>query len=121
MLKEETYKLIGLCMKVHRKLGLGFLEAVYKDALEYEFTKWDIPFDRELEFEIIYDGAVLPHRYIADFVLYDSIILEIKASKDGLSKAHKAQIINYLKVSGCQVGLLTNFGRESLEFERLVF
>ncbi|HLT23813.1 MAG TPA: GxxExxY protein, partial [Ignavibacteria bacterium] len=74
--KEESYKIIGLCMDVHNELGKGFLEAVYKDALQYEFEKEGIPFEREKGHKIEYKGKVLEHKYFADFVVYDKIILE---------------------------------------------
>ncbi|MBL7849424.1 MAG: GxxExxY protein [Cyclobacteriaceae bacterium] len=107
-------------MEVHRILGHGFLEVVYKDAIELEFTEQGIPFSREEDYEIEYKGSVLRHRYRSDFVVYDKIILEVKAQEGGLNSASQRQTINYLKVSGCKVGLVINFGRSSLEYKRLV-
>ena len=78
ILKEETYEIIGLCMEVHNQLGAGFLEIVYKDALEYEFQKTNIFYKREQEYLVNYKGIVLPHKFYADFVVFDNIILEIK-------------------------------------------
>lgn len=108
-------------MAVHRELGHGFLEVVYKDAIEYELLRKEIPFDREREYKVTYNGIVLPHKFFADFVVNNNIILEIKAAEGGLSESNVAQTINYLKVSGCKLGLLVNFGRKSLEYKRLVF
>lgn len=118
--KEETYLIIGICMEVHRVLGHGFLEVVYKDAIELELIDRGIPFSREEEYLIDYKGATLRHKYRSDFVVYDKIILEIKAQEGGLAKANQKQTINYLKASGCKVGLAINFGRDSLEYKRLV-
>lgn len=98
-----------------------FLELVYKDAIERELYVKQIPFDREREYKIQYKGAILRHKFCADFVVNNSIILEVKAAEAGLANLHIAQTLNYLKVSECKVGLLVNFGRESLEYRRLVF
>lgn len=76
--KEESYKIIGLCMEVHNNLGAGFLEIVYKDALEYDFRKAHIPYEREKQYAVNYKGIILPHKFYGDFVLMDKIILEIK-------------------------------------------
>ena len=72
--KDESYKIIGLCMEVHNNLGKGFLEIVYKDALEYEFEQANIPYEREKEYPVNYKGIILPHKFYADFVVYDKII-----------------------------------------------
>jgi len=119
--KEECFQIVGICMAVHRELGHGFLEIVYKDAIEFELSKKEISFEREKEYRITYKGVVLPHRFFADFVVLNSIVLEIKAAEGGLAEFHFAQTLNYLKVSGCKLGLLVNFGRQSLEYKRLVF
>ena len=107
-------------MSVHKELGCGFLEAVYGDALEMEFKMQGIPYTREQEMTIDYKGCQLPHKYIADFVCYDDIIVEIKAV-DSLSSSHRAQIINYLHVTQFELGLLINFGETSLKFERFKY
>ncbi len=78
--KEEAYKIIGCCMEVHKHLGRGFLEIVYKDALEYEFTLQNIPYKREKEYTIPYKDIVLPHKYCAGFVVFGNIVLEVKAT-----------------------------------------
>lgn len=117
--KEEAYKIIGVCFEVHNNLGAGFLEIVYKDALEYEFNKCLIPYKKEVEYEVHYKNIILPHKFYADFVIFDNIILEIKAV-NGIVDEHIAQTINYLKVSGNKLGLLVNFGELKLNYKRLV-
>lgn len=108
-------------MEVHRNLGHGFLEIVYKDAIELELSMREIQFEREKQYSVEYKGFILPHKFFADFVLGNEIILEIKAAEGGLANQQIAQTINYLKASGCRIGLLMNFGHVSLEFKRLVF
>ena len=100
--------------------GHGFLEVVYKDALEIEFRAASIFYEREAKYEIDYKGQLLPHYYFADFVVFGKVILEVKCCKT-LTDEHIAQTINYLKVSGCKLGLLVNFARGSLEYKRLVY
>lgn len=117
--EEETYKIIGACMKVHQELGSGLLEIIYKDALEIEFRTNDIPFVREKEFVVTYRDVVLPHRFNADFVVYDDIILEVKAVKE-FSNEHIAQTLNYMKLSDSEIGLLVNFQNKSLQHKRLM-
>ncbi len=121
LLKDETYSIIGLCMEVHRELGHGFLEILYKDAIERELNEKGILFEREKQYRVSYKQVILPHSFFADFVIADRIILEVKAAEGGLAEADTAQTINYLKASGCKIGLLVNFGRQSLEYKRLVF
>ena len=117
--KEESYKIIGICFDVYNNLGPGFLEIVYKDALEYEFKKSGIPFEREKKYEINYKEIVLPHKFFADFVVYDKIILEAK-SIAGIADEFIAQAINYLKVSNNKLALIINFGELSLKYKRIV-
>lgn len=117
--KEESYKIIGICMDIHRELGHGFLEIVYKDALEFEFRKANIDFAREVEYLVNYKDIILPHKFFADFVVYDKIILEVK-DVSGIADEHIAQTLNYLKVSGNKLGLLVNFGESSLKYKRIV-
>lgn len=119
-LKEETHAIIGICMEVHRILGKGLLEIVYKDALEYEFRTKVIPFEREKEYAIEYKDIILPHKFFADFIVFNSVILEVKAQKN-LIEEHYNQMINYLALSKCKVGLVVNFGESSLKFKRIVF
>ncbi len=106
-------------MEVHNNLGAGFLEIVYKDALEYEFRKTDIPYERERIYEVNYKGIILPHRFCADFVVYGKIILEVKGASE-IADEFVAQAINYLKVSQNQLALLVNFGELKLNYKRIV-
>ncbi len=118
--KEESYKIIGCCLEVYNTLGPGFLEVVYKDALEIEFQINNIPYSREKIFEIKYKERILPRKYQADFVIYDQIILEVKHFKT-LSSDNLAQTLNYLKVTGFKLGILANFGEGSFNSKRVVF
>lgn len=113
----QTYAILGAAMEVHRELGNGFLEGVYQEALAKEFTARGIPFRREVELLIYYKSDVLTCTYKADFVCYDSIVVELKAIKN-LSGVERSQILNYLKATGFKRGLLINFGSASLEYER---
>lgn len=119
--KDETFAVIGICMAVHRTLGHGFFEIVYKNAIEFELKKKNLPSDREKEYKIGYKGIILPHKFYADFVVDEKIILEVKAAEGGIAETQIAQCLNYLKVSGCKIGLIVNFGRSSLAFKRLIF
>jgi len=117
--QKETYEIIGICMEVHRILGKGFLEVVYKDAMVYEFQKRGIPFEREVKYDIQYKDVVLPHYYFADFVVYGNILLEIKA-QEGVVEEHYKQVINYLAASKLKLGMIINFGENSLRFKRVI-
>jgi GxxExxY protein len=116
---EESYKIIGICFEVHNNLGPGFLEIVYKDALEYEFKKAGIQYEREKEYKVTYKDIILPHKFYADFVVMDKIILEVK-SVSAIVDEFIAQSINYLKVSENKLALLVNFGELKLNSKRLV-
>jgi GxxExxY protein len=120
MYKEESYRIVGICMEVHNQLGAGFLEIVYKDALEYEFRRAGIFYEREKEYEVNYKGIILPHKFYADFVVFNNIILEIKGVST-LNDEFIAQCINYLKVSGNRLALLVNFGELKLNHKRIIF
>lgn len=120
LLKKECYEIIGSCMEVHSELGVGFSEIVYKDALEYEFKKKGIPFAREVRYQVNYKDVILPHEFYADFVVFDSIILEAKTVKE-LANEHFEQTINYLAVSGMEVGVLVNFRKPQLQYKRVIF
>lgn len=117
--KEEAYKIIGICMEVPNNLGAGFLEIVYKDALEFEFRRASILYEREKEYVVNYKGTVLPHKFYADFVIFDKIILEVKGMA-GIADEHVAQALNYLKVSGNRLALIVNFGEIKLCHRRVV-
>ncbi len=105
-------------MEVHNNLGHGFAEIVYKDALEIEFRNAKIPFHREKEYPVNYKGLILPHKFYADFIVFDKIVLEIKGVSS-IHDEHIAQAINYLKVSKNQVALVVNFGESKLNFRRV--
>lgn len=117
--KEESFKIIGACMNVHSALGPGFLEAVYQEALEREFVKQNIPFVRHKKLNIYYDGEPLKKYYIADFVCYDSIVVELKAAQ-GFFKNQYEQTGNYLKSINLKLGILVNFGTTSLTYKRIL-
>ena len=116
--KEESYNIIGAAFEVHSKLGCGFPELVYQEALAMEFEQQSIPFEREKPYYVEYKGVRLAKSYRPDFVCYDKIIVEIKAL-DNLCSLHEAQVYSYLKASGFKLGILINFGKESLEQLRL--
>ena len=118
--RNESYKIIGVLFEVYNNLGSGFSEIVYKDAIEYELKKLGISFEREKEYKVIYKDIILPHKFYADFVVFDKIILEIKCVEN-FHNNHIAQCINYLKVSKCKLGILANFKKSSLEYKRIVF
>jgi len=118
-LREETYKIIGLAMEVHRIIGKGFLEVVYKDALEIELTDNLIQYEREKPYDIEYKGRLLKRKYNADFVVYGSLILEAKA-QSGIYGEDVKQTINYLACSKLNLGLIINFGEDSLTFKRVI-
>ena len=120
MSDQKTYSIIGAAMEVHKELGSGFLEAVYQEALEKEFTHQEIPYKSQPLVRIEYKEKPLKKTYEPDFICYDEIIVEIKAM-DKLSSNEHAQIINYLKASRLKVGLLINFGAKSLEHKRFVY
>ncbi len=118
--KDLTYEIIGKCFEVHNNLGPGFLEIVYKDALQYEFSESNIPFEREVQYNVTYKDIILPHQFYADFVVFNSIILEVKAIST-ITDESIAQTINYLKVSENRIGLIVNFGEKSLKTKRLIY
>lgn len=107
-------------MEVHRVLGMGFKEVIYKDALELEFEQQGIVFNREKRYGIEYKGKILPHKYVADFVVFDKIILEVKSSNT-IIEGFVAQTLNYLKACGLKLGIIVNFGERSLTYKRIVF
>ena len=118
--KDESYQIMGACFEVYKELGCGFLEAVYQECLEIELATRAITFRRQAELGLSYKGRPLRQTYIPDFVCWDKIILEIKALK-ALDDVCRAQVHNYLKATGCKLGLLVNFGHyPKVEYERIV-
>jgi GxxExxY protein len=118
--KEECYQLIGACFEVYKEMGCGFLEAVYQECLELELTSQAVPFRRQAELALLHKGRPLKQKYVPDFILYEKIILEIKAVSE-LADSHRAQVHNYLKATGHRLGLLVNFGHHpKLSWERIV-
>ncbi len=119
--KEESYNVVGAAMHVYNVLGSGFLEAVYQEALAVELAKRGIPFEREKELTVTYEGVTLQQTYRADFVCYGKIIVELKAVS-ALEDIHRAQVYNYLKATGYKLGILMNFcSADRLEYERIVY
>lgn len=117
--KEESFKIIGACMKVHRTLGAGFLEAVYEEALEKEFRDQKIPFERQVKLDVYYADVKLKKQYRTDFVCYDSIIIEIKAVVQ-IPTVFYSQLQNYLKCTRKELGMIINFGTSSLTYKRII-
>ena len=117
--KDESFKIIGACMKVHLTLGVGFLEAVYEEALEKEFIIQNIPFKRQLKLELYYENQKLKKQYRADFVCYNTIVLEIKTVSH-IPDVFYAQLKNYLKCTKMELGMLINFGMSSLIYKRII-
>jgi GxxExxY protein len=117
--EEDTYKIIGALMEVHKNLGKGFSEIVYKDAFEYELNKINFFFEREKEYLVHYKEVILNHKFYADFVVLNKIIIEIK-SVNSLDEKHISQCLNYLHVSGHRLAILVNFNKTSLEYKRII-
>lgn len=115
----RTYTIIGAAMEVHKRLGDGFLEAVYHEALAVEFTRQQIPFESEVRIPILYRQVELQTRYRADFICFNQIVVEIKAIKS-LSPIEKAPLLHYLKATSSHLGLLINFGSPSLQYKRFI-
>lgn len=117
--EDDTYKIIGALIEVHKNLVKGFSEIVYKDAFEYELKRIDFSFEREKEYLVHYKDIILNHKFYADFVVLDKIIIEIK-STDALHEKHISQCLNYLHVSGNRLAILVNFNKTSLEYKRII-
>lgn len=121
MLKKEGYDLIGAALEVYNELGGGMLEEIYQQALEIELGAKSIPFDVKKQLEVYYKNHKLGKVYIPDLIIYDRIIVELKAVS-GILPEHEAQLINYLKITKLEVGYLINFGNtEKLEWKRFIF
>ena len=119
ILKDEVYQIVGAAMEVSNQLGCGFLEAVYQEAMEIELDERHIPHVPQRRIEICYKGKVLNKEYIADFLCYDRIVVEIKAVK-AITGIEEAQILNYLKATKLPLGLVVNFGAPQIEWKRYV-
>jgi GxxExxY protein len=119
LFKKESYSIIGAAMEVHRTLGKGFLESVYQESLGLEFIKRQVPFSKEQNLELFYKGEKLSKYFVADFICFDKIILELK-SVSFLTTDHEAQVFNYLKATKLNLALLINFGANSLQYKRIV-
>lgn len=120
LFKEESYLIRGAVFEVYREMGCGFLEAVYQECLEKEFRKQGIPFTSQEELKLLYKGEQLQQTYKTDIICYGRIVLELKAVKE-VGNEHRAQLHNYLKASGLQLGFLINFGHyPKATIERIV-
>ena len=119
LLKDEVYSIIGAAMEVHSILGCGFLEPVYQEALEIELRKRKIPYAPQKQLPIYYKDNRLKKTYVADYIAFEKIVIEIKAITH-LSSLEEAQLLNYLKATDHEVGLLINFSVESLQWKRMV-
>ena len=118
-LKTETNMIINAAIDVHRHLGCGFFEIVYKDALCIELGRRGYHYEREKYYPIYYKSILLPHSFYADFIIFDSVILEVK-SKSAIANEDLAQAMNHWKCSSCKVGLILNFGKPTLEIKRVI-
>jgi GxxExxY protein len=119
LFKEESFRIIGICMEIHSTLGVGLKEINYQDAMEIEFAEKNIPYQREKRFKVVYKEKVLRSPYIADFIVYDSIVIEVKCVA-AIIDVHLAQVLSYLKVSNMKLGMIINFGEKSLKWQRVV-
>lgn len=117
--KEESYKIIGCSIEVHKTLGKGFSEIIYKEALEYEFKQNSIPYVREAAYSVPYKNIILSKGFSADFIVFDRIVLEVKAI-EYLTKSDIRQTLNYLAATKYKLGILVNFGEDSLNSKRVV-
>lgn len=118
--RDESYKIVGACFEVYKDKGCGFLESVFQECLELEFGFQGVPFDAQRALRVEYKGHPLKQDFIADFVCFDKIIVELKAVSR-LADEHRAQVLNYLNATGFKLGLLVNFGHHpKLEWERIV-
>jgi GxxExxY protein len=118
--KEEVYAIVGYCIEVRKVLGYGFSEVIYKDAMEQEFIENIIPYKREDELPVYYKDKKLKHCFNADFTVFENIIVEVKSGDDGIVEKSTSQTLNYLKASGCRIGVIVNFGKTRLEYKRLI-
>ncbi|MEJ7609587.1 MAG: GxxExxY protein [Ferruginibacter sp.] len=118
-LKNESFTVVGICMGIHRVLGMGLKEINYKDAMEIDFIENRIPFEREKRYVVKYKNAILRNSYNADFIVYESIVLEIKSAPI-IHQADMAQALSYLAVTGLKLAIIINFGERSLTYKRII-
>lgn len=116
--RDLSYKIVGLAIQVRKELGFGFLEKVYENALMILLRENGIQAEQQVPIKVTFHGQIIGD-YIADILVEGSIIIELKAA-DKITPAHKAQVLNYLKATGLKLAILLNFGKDSLEHERLV-
>lgn len=119
VLPQESFNIIGAAMEVHSIIGCGFTEVIYQEALEEEFKLRNIPYSREKTYPITYKGKQLSKFFRPDFVCYDKVIVELKTVSE-FTDEHFSQVLNYLKATACQLGLLINFADDSLEYKRIL-
>jgi GxxExxY protein len=119
LFKEKTYKILGICMEIHKVLGVGLKEINYKDAMEIDFIDQEVPYKREERYVVKYKDKVLRNPYVADFVVDDSLIIEVK-STSAIIDSNIRQALSYLTVSGMKLGLVINFGEKSLTWKRII-
>ena len=120
LFKKEVYRIMGACFEVYKELQCGLYEPIYQEALELEFISRRIPYEREVPLLVYYKGQELRKKYIADFVCYDNIILELKAV-DFMTSEHESQLLNYLHITKFPLGILANFGHaKQLEWKRYI-
>jgi GxxExxY protein len=119
ILEDETYKILGACIKVHKKLGNGFSESVYLEALAKELATSDIPFEQEKKLPVFYEGTQLDTYFVADFVCFETIILDIK-SLAFINQNMKQQVLKFLKSTNLEIGYLVNFGEKNLTWKRYI-
>ena len=119
LLKDESFKIIGICMEIHAALGMGLKEINYKDAMEMDFLEHKIIYQREKKFAVKYKGKTLQNPYRPDFIVYNAIVLEIK-SVSTIIDTHLAQALSYLAVSGLRLAIVINFGERSLTWKRII-
>ncbi len=119
VLKEESYEIIGVCLRVYEELGSGFLESVYEKAIEKELRYANIPFERQVKLNIRYKGEDLNKYFIADFIVYEDIILEVKAVSYIINN-HLNQTLNYLKATDKRLGIVVNFGSNKFQYRRVL-
>ena len=118
--KDEYAKIVGAIFEVHKRLGVGLLEKVYQEAFAIELKLRNIPFEREKRYKIVYKGYTLTQEFVADFVCYDKIIVELKSVSE-MHDIYRAQVLNYLKITGLKVALLQNFNTHRIKpAERIV-